>query len=47
MTTIKCKCHLCIQNDNGHWLCQRFNEFTDQGTIDLCRVSPMIDELNE
>ena len=41
MTTIKCKCSKCIQNDNGHWWCQRFNDFTDKENVELCRQYPM------
>ena len=36
MTTIKCKCPKCIQNDNGHWWCLRFSDFTDKENVELC-----------
>ena len=41
MITIKCECALCIQNDNGHWWCQRFHDFTDKENVELCKQHPM------
>ena len=41
MATIKCNCPKCIQNDNGHWWCQQFSDFTDKDNMELCRQYPM------
>ena len=41
MTTIKYKCPKCIQNDNGHWWCLRFSDFTDKENVELCRQYPL------
>jgi hypothetical protein len=32
---------MSIQNDNGHWWCQRFHDFTDKENVELCRQYPM------
>ena len=44
MITTKCECRKCIKNENGHWWCQRFADFTVRDTIELCRQYPMIGE---
>ena len=44
MITTKCECRKCIKNENGHWWCKRFADFTVRDTIELCRQYPMIGE---
>lgn len=41
MTTIKCNCQKCIQNDNEHWWCQRFADFTYRENVELCKQYPL------
>ena len=41
MTTIKCNCKKCIENNNGHWWCQRFCDFTVKENVELCRQYPV------
>lgn len=39
---MKCECEMCQQHVSGHWWCQRFADFTNNDTVELCRQYPMI-----